>query len=234
MGWMTTSSELIRRGTSILGSCGSLHGLAKNAYERTKQAPSERSPGQHDALSAIVLSVVSLEAFIGELVEFVRVVFPAPADAERKRGRALVSMLDLVEEKREQIALKFQLTKFILTGTPYDTGTKPYQDFDLLLSVRNGLIHPKPFVIKPSEPGTPVDPLHKFREKCRSLNILAELPKTDAVAPLSTLIETKAAARWACNTAAEMVHSIFEAPSDDVLVGTLKSMFGNQFVKVPD
>ncbi len=48
---------------TLLAVSGSLHVLAKKAYERTVAA-SDRAPNQHDALSAIILSVVSSEAFI--------------------------------------------------------------------------------------------------------------------------------------------------------------------------
>jgi hypothetical protein len=41
-------------------------------------------------------------------------------------------------------------------------------------------------------------------------------------------------AGFKCNTATEMVASIFEAPSDDVLVETLKTVLGNGFVKISD
>ena len=87
MGWITSSK--VPPGTSLLATCGSLHMLAKKAYERTALAP-DRAPEQDDALSAIILSVVSLEAFIGELVEVVRGLAPYYPEDSRNRGKALI------------------------------------------------------------------------------------------------------------------------------------------------
>jgi hypothetical protein len=228
-----TYSKAAPPGTTLIAACGSLYGLAKRAYERTVAA-SDRAPQQHDALSAIILSVVSLEAFIGELEVATRFFAPhAPEAASRNRGRALVDALELIEEGKGQLTLKFQIAKFILTGKPYETGTRPYQHFDLLLDVRNGLIHPKPFAVKTDDSGSLMDPFRKFREKLRSLEITAEIPGENVVAPLSTWVQTKAAARWACNTAAEMAHSLFETSAEDSLVAALKTLLPNSFVRIP-
>jgi hypothetical protein len=213
--------------------CGSLHSLAKKAYERTLTAASEQTPHQPDALSAIILSVVSLEALIGELVEVVRGLLPNCPEDSRNRGKALIDALELIEEGRGQLALKFQVAKFILSGSPYQTGASPYQNFDLLLEIRNGLVHPKAFSVKSDESGSAVDPLRKFREKLRSLEIIAEIPKENVMAPFSTWVQTKAAARWACNTAVAMVHSLFEAPAEDPLVQTLRTILASSFIMIP-
>lgn len=219
-------------GRTLLVISGSLHLLAKKAYERTINAASDRAPNQHDALSAIILSVVSLEALVGEVVEVVRGLLPNCPEDARNRGKALMDALELIEEGRGQLALKFQIAKLILSGTPYETGARPYQDFDLLLEIRNGLIHPKPFAVKQDESGSPVDPSRKFREKLRSLEIIAEIPRENVVAPLSTWVQTKAAARWACNTAVEMAHSLWETPADDHIVQMLRTVLARGFVKI--
>jgi hypothetical protein len=77
-----------------------------------------------------------------------------------------------------------------------------------------------------------MDQFRKFREKLRSLEIIAEIPVENVVARLSTWVQTKATARWACNTAAEMAHSLFETSAEDSLVDTLKTIFANGFVKL--
>jgi hypothetical protein len=213
--------------------CGPLHLLATKAYERTLTATSERTPDQPDALSAIILSVVSLEALVGELVEVVRGLIPHYPEDSRHRGKALIDALELIEEGKGQLALKFQVAKFILSGTSFETGARPYQDFELLLDVRNGLTHPKAFAIKSDESGAPVDPLRKFREKLRSLGIIAEISGENVMAPLSTWVQTKAAARWACNTAAEMAHSLLETPAEDRLVQMLRTILASGFTKIP-
>jgi hypothetical protein len=154
-----------------------------------------------------------------------------PGDS-RNRGKALRDALELIEEGKGQLSLKFQVAKFILSGTSYETGARPYQDFELLLDIRNGLIHPKAFAVKSDESGASVDPLRKFREKLRSLEIIAEFSE-EVMAPLSTWVQTRAAARWACNTAVEMAHSLFETPAEDRLVQMLKTILASGFIKIP-
>jgi hypothetical protein len=44
----------------------------------------------------------------------------------------LASILEEIETNRGSIQLKYLWTKKILTGTTYDKGAQPYQDFDLL------------------------------------------------------------------------------------------------------
>jgi hypothetical protein len=224
----------------MLGCCGVFHGLALNAYKRTSTAPSDRAEGQYDALDTILLSVVTLEAQIGELPEIARVFTVRPSGEMTKRCKALVDALILIEEEKGPLTLKFQLAKFILTGTPYDTGVNPYQDFDLLVKLRNALIHPKPFVVRANESGSPADPVQRFKDQFRSRGVLADI-LTEPVqlpqpvfAPLLTLVSTRAAARWACNTACSIAHSLFEPTGGDEILGYMKQFSAGSIRPVAD
>ncbi len=228
MGWISQPQP----GTLMLV-CGSLHLLAKKAYERTLITASVRTPDQPDALSAIILSVVSLEALVEELVEVVRGLIPHCPEDSRARGKSLIEALELIEEGKGQLALKFQVAKLILSGTSYETGARPYQDFEMLLDLRNGLIHPKAFAVKSDQSGTSVDPVRRFREKLRSLEIIAEISGENVMAPLSTWVQTRATARWACNTSVEMAHSLFGTPAEDRLVQLLRTILASGFIKIP-
>src|SRR5712692_5666221 len=101
MGWMSTSG--IPPGTTMLALCGWFQALAIKAYERTSTARSDRDPGQQDALTAIILSVVTLESLVGELEEYVRVIAPSFGQAAAKRGKLLADALDLIEEEKGQL-----------------------------------------------------------------------------------------------------------------------------------
>jgi hypothetical protein len=54
-------------GTLTSGSCGKLFNLAKQAYDRTRSATSDRAWGQLDALVAIGMAAAASEAFIKRL-----------------------------------------------------------------------------------------------------------------------------------------------------------------------
>jgi hypothetical protein len=230
MGHLNTKQLL--RGTNTLRICKYFHSLAIDSYKRT-EAAKECAPGQHDALSAIILAVISLESFMGELEDYLRMCIPHYGKATEARITMLVDILRSIEEGRGQLGLKFQIAKYILTGEPYNMGALPYQNFELLLLARNGLIHPKTFKVNiVAQESEIVGPAERFLKRMRALNILADIPGDDVIAPISTWIETKAAARWACNTSAEMVHSLFQPDDKSPLIWNLNSILATEFVKI--
>ena len=111
--------------------------VAKDAYRRTCSADSDTSPGQLDALVSVVFSARALEAFINEIGALA-------AMSPQRRGPSTLMLGDLLKEieaGQGSIQSKFSLAKSILTGAPYDKSAQPYQDFQLLISLRNQLDH---------------------------------------------------------------------------------------------
>jgi hypothetical protein len=53
---------------------------------------------------------------------------------------ALGQILTEVEAANAQVSLKYTLTHFALTGKPVNRGMSPFQDFALLVRVRNALV----------------------------------------------------------------------------------------------
>ena len=128
MGHLNTKQLL--PGTNTLRICKYFHSLAIDAYKRT-EAAADRTPGQHHALSAVILAVISLESFLGELEDYFRLCIPHYGKATEARVAMLVDILRSIEEGRGQLGLKFQIAKYILTGEPYNVGGLPYQNFEL-------------------------------------------------------------------------------------------------------
>ena len=133
------------------------------------------------------------------------------------------------EVSRGSVRLKYILAKAILTGEAYNKGGQPYQDFDLLFSLRDALVHMKPERIpllrEDEEPRT--DKLIRrlsARAACGSQGPRTKSSWVDRVA-------THSVARWACNTAADMVASIAAALGDHVrdpaLLNVLTGSFSN-------
>jgi hypothetical protein len=183
--------------------------IALKAYEKTGLIHLAENPLKQDAIVAIIMSVVSLETFINEVAELAahphpvgpRGPYPVPANVAN-----LAFVLEDLVHKRESIKLKFQLAKILLSGESYAKGEQPYQDFALLIELRNAIIHQRPldvFRFDPDRRGvvtTPPDILEKLRSK----DILYAETQTTWI----NQVMTSAAARWACNAAANMVHSI--------------------------
>lgn len=203
-------SIVLRSGAEpLIISAGELYNVARTAYERTKGASSDRAQHDRDPLIAVVFSVITLEAFINEVAQL------AAREARRKGNppsvAAFADLTDEIEESRGSLGLKFCVARHLFAGHPYDKGSQPYQDFDLLIDLRHALIHWKPREkFEPDGKGglavKPPDIVGRLRAK----NILAELEAGQFIAWIST----RAVARWACNTAAAMVRSIAEVIPD--------------------
>lgn len=115
---------------------GVLHRLAVDGFKRTAKAA--RSD---DAVTAIVFAAASSEAFINELREMAEVYGRMGNDEALK---TLSVVLQDAEESRLSITTKYVLAKRFLTGATYDRGGQLFQDFSLLVELRNVLMHTRP------------------------------------------------------------------------------------------
>jgi hypothetical protein len=170
-----------------------------------------RKGSQKPALVSIVFSVLTLEAFMNELAEFA-----LTSDMEQPPViDVLAEFLKDSEESNASLETKFTVGSWILTGKRFERGKQPFQDFALLVRLRNDIVHFK--ANDRFEEGVPVGKRHanlisKFRDK----NILAEDTREDILSSWSHLIQTKAAAEWSCKTAARMVMDFYKKlPSGD-------------------
>lgn len=199
--------------------------LAKKAYERTKDASSDRESGEIDALVAIVFSAAALEAFVNESVELAELGAASSGYYEPGPVTNFRRLLREVEESRGSIQLKFLLAKQTLTGHTYDKSALPYQDFDLLIELRNALVHLKPREKFEIDIGGKMSvTLPKIIQRLESKNILAEFEPVENVG-WTQRITTRAVARWACNTAAQMVQSTLDCVPDSHLKQGMEMLY---------
>lgn len=203
---------------------------ARAAYERTDGSGSDRKPDQMDALDAIIFSAAALEAFINETAELASEatrssIFLAPPEV-----KTFASLLEEAERSRASIQMKFMLAKIALTGQTYDTGSVPYQDFALLIDLRNALLHLRPIekIEHGPQGGLTLKPAPLLAQ-LRSKNILADYGSEDVIATWISTISTRAAARWACEVAAAMVQSIVDIVPDSYLKDALAVLYSKTF-----
>lgn len=217
------------KGMGKVLSAAALFRVAKTACERLDQAGSPTSGGKDDALVSIVFSAASIEAFLNELPELLSA-FPELLKDEPPQISTFVRLADEIETNKSSIKLKYVLAYSVLSGQPFDKSGQPYQNFSLLIEVRNGLMHMKPtdFSGEAKPDGTLVmGPTPKIIEKFRALGIMdisepsISLPivnatqtttplRVDIPLPWNYRIATQAAAFWACNVASEVVDSILK------------------------
>lgn len=112
---------------------GHLLVLARRCYDRI--TPGSESESQ----IVIIMSAVALEGFLNELEHEWAMGIPATESTSN-----LARVLAEAERGKASLMLKIDLTHLVLTGTLPDRGSQPYQDVQLLISVRNLLVHARP------------------------------------------------------------------------------------------
>lgn len=103
---------------------------------------SNPTTNSREAIVAIVFAASALEAFMNERVEWA--VQLCAKGEQRELVRTFASILTDAENSRASLESKYKLARWILNGKAYDEGANPYQDFSLLISLRNSLLHLKP------------------------------------------------------------------------------------------
>jgi len=195
--------------------------LFKNAVEVCDEsAASPPIQARRDALVAIVLATISTEAFINELHH----------GAETQSGptapgwiNALGDVLDEAETSRASIESKYQLARIILTGQPFERGASPFQDFALLISVRNLIVHARPQEAKIQKAADGklvwVEPKIMCRLQASKIIGVSEsltsaastLGADTIVSDLLAEISAHSVAKWACRAAAGVVNGLLDA-----------------------
>ena len=128
-------------GSGMFINAGPLFGRAQAAYERARKTSSQdRELGQMDALDAIVFAAVALEAIVNEAVELAAQL-PPPGTSNPPSVDSFATLLAEVERSHGSIQLKFMLAHQIFTGGTYDAGRAPFQDFVLLVALRDAIVH---------------------------------------------------------------------------------------------
>jgi hypothetical protein len=176
-----------------------------------------------DALSAILFSAIAAEAFINELPE------AASRDAYDVRNlqvpavtvlENLAATLNAMEQARERIQDKYHAARKILTGQGFHRDRAPFQDFDMLVKLRNDLVHPRHLDSTTArghtEPTSPV--VRDLRQ--RGLTCTRGRRRGDPMGGMSWLSELYCGrmATWAHKAACDVIRELIVAlPRDNRL-----------------
>jgi hypothetical protein len=207
---------------------------AKNACQRIPALPTLTTSGQTEALTSIVFAASALEAFINELADFTGQ--PIYAEQPEPPLPAFAGLMEELEKSRASIVSKFWLGKWILSSVPYDKGAQPYQDFALLIKLRNTLVHSRSLDKLDYDSGTGAwirtieTPAPTVMSKLASKHILAE--STISTLTWPTLLTTKATAQWACNAASAIVLSILDILPNGRYSNFIRKMYYDKFSPV--
>lgn len=193
---------------------GLLFGIAIDAVREIRVHP--RAGGQRSALVSVVFSVIALESFVNEMTEYAQIMSPAPPEAA-----TFAQIMGDAEEDHASLDFKLRLAHWIVTGRHMDKGASPYQDFALLMRLRNDLVHTKPN--KPFVYGkTTNEEVHQaLLKRFRDKHILAEHRDS---ASWAYLVQTRAVAEWSCRTVARVVSGVCSGESQNSFQKTLRAV----------
>lgn len=95
---------------------------------------------------AIVMSAAASEAFVSEFAEQILKREDASTDSTMFLPPiiACAQILREMEEVRGTPGAKYQAASLATTGKTFDTGAQPFQDFRILIMLRNAIMHMEP------------------------------------------------------------------------------------------
>jgi hypothetical protein len=217
---MTNDQKMKKRAGVRFLESGMLFNVALQAAKSIK-ADDPRAGGQLPALTSIVFSVISLEAFLNEMTESAE--DNATMDYESEAVGVFAHMMRDMETA--SLETKFIMSSWVLTGKSLSRAAQPFQDFASLIALRNQLVHFKPSEIV-AGPIVNTEEVNKKRlRKLESKHILAAAMYQGSWVYHAT---TKAVAEWSCKTASEMVAD-FSGKVPNGMWGTTVKGFASSF-----
>jgi hypothetical protein len=201
-------------GSAIVYSSGTLGYLTRYAAQQTVTFPQL-------GLGAIVFGVAWVESFTNELLHDVRWSGAAAPYPEVVRLRAVAKAAD-IESTSTNLGTKIRTIGTCLTGSLPDEGRQPFQDFDLLVKLRNQIIHQRPERIDTATELTdegnkrlirkPGSGDRRINAQIDNLISRGLCPPRDTMGldPLSQLFQSQQVAVWAFDTASATVIEVCE------------------------
>jgi hypothetical protein len=200
-----------------------LYALAVKQYGAIDRPAGDRFPGCEEALVSIVVAAISLEAFINEFGGIAALL----ATLEGAPGwvTTLAEVLDEAENNRASITSKFQLAMLVISGRPFNRSAAPFQDFDLLVRLRNEIVHLKPYeTVEETQEGDLITSEPTIIKRLAGTGALGTHPLLDEAVSAGHAVSsnwidrvsTKAMSRWACNAVAGIVKGLINALSTSV------------------
>ena len=114
------------------------------------------------------------------------------------------------------MALKYLMASQTLSGTTFDKGANPYQDFATLVNLRNDLMHLKPrdTFLEPGNGQTLTIQPPKYIRALQQRG-LAHTPPEMVNISWFHMIQKDAMAGWACATAENIILAVLKMIPDD-------------------
>ena len=174
---------------------GVLAGATKDACMRSQE--------HRDAVfGTLLLSYSTIESFMNDLAAAAHAC--AQDSRQPKEIHQFSALAEQLERSEEALTKRIQSFAIVFTGLPVDISCAPFQDFELLRSTRNALVHSRPEVV------TEVEPSHEQRND-RIRKIVRGLESRDLIDPPTydrawlEIVQDERVAKWAVRTLSNVV-----------------------------
>lgn len=208
---METMNDKTKRPVRFYGTCGQLYNSAVGILRQIPVATGEPIANQPSALACLILAAASIEGFLNELGAIV-VDDPEGAPWRPKELTTYGQLWRVAEDCRGPTRYKYELVCSALNAG-HEKGHEPFQSFSDLMAVRDRLMHPKAgsgMLDLDTLDTTDDDRLARALEGRGILEKAGKKMNTHWVG----LIQTQAAALWACTTASKVVQDLIASVSD--------------------
>jgi hypothetical protein len=147
----------------------------------------------------------------------------------------LATTLNMVENSRGPIELKYQLAAKALTGKTFNTAQAPFQPFAALMRLRDELVHPRHR--DQTTAAGHVQPVSKIVRDLQQRGLTATKGRQPGDVPGGTSwlneIMTPGVAAWAYNASRDIIAAVLEIlPDDDKL--TTNQLFRKRLSQLPE
>jgi hypothetical protein len=187
---------------------------AKQLFEIAKRASKSKSKKIDSAIIAIMFSASALEAFINETAGLARTI----ATSKRQpMVEGYMSVMSELEEKKESILVKYHMGLLVFSGATWNEGDKVFQNFKLLITIRNAIVHMKtdrwetPVSREKPDPERRVDQYPKFIKTLQQMNVISTPDKSRS---WIELLGDPRVGKWACETAEKITQEFAKCAPD--------------------
>lgn len=187
---------------------------ANRLFSIAKRAAAGDSSENDASIVSIMFSVLALEAFINESGALANLV---PTSKRQKIIEGFAQVMGELEERKESLLVKYHLALLVFSGSTWDEGSQPFQDFKLLIALRNAIAHTKadkweaPVSESERDPERSLDQYPKIIRQLYQKKII-ELP--DKSTSWLEVLDQPKVAEWACSTAKLITEEFLNAVPD--------------------
>ena len=205
---------------------GQIFSIAKEAYNKSI-SQSQLNKSSDDALVSIIFAVLTLESVMSQVINTAKFFTEMSPKIDM-----FADFLKELDDARVSLKDKYFLAHWLLCEKKLNRDTKLYQDFSLLVDIRNALVHLKPDKVSVKNK---IDNLLK-RLNDRKLLSKGFVPayKSGMRAHWVFYISNSNVAKWACNTAASMIGGFWKETQDDKVKQFFETIAGVRSFKPLD